>query len=112
MINEYINILKHPKWQRKRLEILSCADWMCEKCKNTEICLHVHHKKYISGRKPWEYPDSNFMVLCELCHWEGEVDKYYSNFQIATTIKLLEWYKTEEFKALKKEYEGSLRNTL
>lgn len=31
--------------------------------------LNVHHKYYIRGKKPWEYPDDEALVtLCEDCH--------------------------------------------
>jgi 5-methylcytosine-specific restriction endonuclease McrA len=30
--------------------------------------LHVHHKKYIKGKMPWEYEDSDLISLCNLCH--------------------------------------------
>lgn len=30
--------------------------------------LHVHHKYYVLGRKPWEYPDEALITLCSDCH--------------------------------------------
>lgn len=30
--------------------------------------LNVHHSYYISGRKPWDYPDWCFSTLCKDCH--------------------------------------------
>lgn len=30
--------------------------------------LHVHHKYYILGRKPWEYPNDALITLCSDCH--------------------------------------------
>lgn len=30
--------------------------------------MHVHHRRYISGREPWEYELSDMMVLCQRCH--------------------------------------------
>lgn len=30
--------------------------------------LHVHHKYYIIGRKPWEYPNDALITLCSDCH--------------------------------------------
>lgn len=35
-----------------------------------EIILHVHHKYYIRGRKPWEYDDDALITLCNWCHWD------------------------------------------
>jgi len=31
--------------------------------------LHVHHTKYIKGKMPWEYEDSDLISLCNLCHY-------------------------------------------
>lgn len=64
----YIEQLKHPNWQKKRLEMLSAANFECSQCGDKETTLHVHHKQYIKGRMAWEYEDSNFSVLCEDCH--------------------------------------------
>lgn len=64
----YFDELKHPKWQQKRLQIMSRAGFMCEECGSGEKTLHVHHKAYEKGCKPWEYPDSNLICLCDDCH--------------------------------------------
>jgi hypothetical protein len=60
--------LRHPNWQRKRLEMLEAADWQCENCGEKEITLHVHHKRYIKGRMAWEYEAAELAVLCDPCH--------------------------------------------
>jgi hypothetical protein len=64
----YAEQLKHPNWQRRRLECLEAARWECENCGNTEVTLHVHHKRYVKGRMAWEYSDQELIVLCESCH--------------------------------------------
>ena len=64
----YGELLRHPKWQRRRLERLQAAGWKCSWCHDTESELHVHHERYIKGRKPWEYDDSLLSVLCVVCH--------------------------------------------
>ena len=64
----YKEQLKHPRWQKCRLELLNQANWQCWSCGNTEKTLHVHHKTYEKGKDVWDYPDSNFIVLCEDCH--------------------------------------------
>lgn len=69
---KYSDQLKHPKWQKKRLEILNRDNFTCKACGNIEQTLHVHHFKYQSGHKAWEYPDSNFITLCADCHLEEE----------------------------------------
>lgn len=64
----YSDLLKDPRWQRKRLEVLERADFACEHCGATEMTLHVHHTHYKKGRKPWEYEGSTLLCLCENCH--------------------------------------------
>lgn len=68
----YAEKLKHPKWQKKRLEILNRDNFMCRCCGNTELTLHVHHFTYLKGRQPWDYENSNFITMCEDCHSEEE----------------------------------------
>lgn len=58
----------HPNWQRRRLEILEKHGWRCQACDASEKTLHVHHKRYVKGRKVWEYTDDELDCLCEDCH--------------------------------------------
>jgi hypothetical protein len=64
----YSEQLRHPNWQRVRLEVLNRAGWKCEVCSGGDTTLHVHHKRYIKGRMAWEYDLTNFASLCEECH--------------------------------------------
>lgn len=74
-MSEYANLLRSPLWQKKRLEILGIRGFKCEECGNTERELHVHHRWYEKGLKPWEYADHVYYVLCDKCHKERhEVD--------------------------------------
>lgn len=66
--SEYSQKLKDPRWQKKRLEIMQRDDWTCQRCYWTEDTLVVHHKTYLKGKNPWEYPDSLLITLCEDCH--------------------------------------------
>lgn len=65
--------LKNPKWQRKRLEIMSRDKFMCQLCNDTETTLNVHHKKYT--REIWNEPAVNLITLCENCHLAIELSK-------------------------------------
>ena len=65
---EYKEQYKHPKWQKKRLEILERDDWKCQSCGNIKSTLHVHHKEYIKDNKIWDYDNNNFITYCESCH--------------------------------------------
>lgn len=60
--------LAHPNWQRRRLEMLSAANFTCAACSDTEEQLHVHHRAYFKGRMAWEYSDQELVVLCHSCH--------------------------------------------
>lgn len=65
---KYLDQLKSPKWQKKRLDILNIRGFKCEKCKSEDEQLHVHHRFYIANRKAWEYDNDVFQVLCHICH--------------------------------------------
>lgn len=65
---DYEELLKHPKWKARREQILERDKWECTCCHSSEPSLNVHHRKYIAGRKPWEYPDEDLVTFCEHCH--------------------------------------------
>jgi len=73
---EYQLVLKDPRWQRKRLEILNRDNFTCQKCKSATDTLHVHHRHYIAGRFPWDYSDNLLVTLCQKCHEKEEADKF------------------------------------
>lgn len=64
----YCELLKHPLWQRKRLEIFQRDSWRCCRCLEKNITLHVHHKYYVRELLPWEHGDDCYQTLCENCH--------------------------------------------
>lgn len=64
----YSEKLRDPKWQKKRLEILSRDEFSCQLCYDTSTTLHVHHRLYIKGNEPWEYDEKLLVTLCETCH--------------------------------------------
>lgn len=68
----YSDRLKDPRWQKKRLEILNRAGFMCENCGAKNKTLHVHHGYYERGLDPWEYADDTLWCLCEECHEKAE----------------------------------------
>lgn len=68
---EYSEYLKNPKWQKKRLEILSRDNFSCVVCGNgidTDTQVHVHHLSYRKDCMPWEYDINDMRVLCRTCH--------------------------------------------
>lgn len=64
---QYSELLKSPKWQRKRLEIMQRDNWMCQSCFDDQHELHVHHVIY-SENIPWHEPNENLITLCSTCH--------------------------------------------
>lgn len=65
---EYLEKLKDPRWQKKRLEIFQRDEWTCQKCFDQESTLVVHHRCYLLDVEPWDYPDYLLITLCESCH--------------------------------------------
>lgn len=63
----YSKDLKDIRWFRKRKRILIRDNYTCQKC-GAKKNLRVHHKKYISGRRPWQYNEKHLITLCNLCH--------------------------------------------
>ena len=68
----YSELLRHPLWQKKRLEVLSLHNFRCQECHDDEVPLHVHHGYYEKGKKPWEYDTFTLHCLCEDCHLQFE----------------------------------------
>lgn len=64
----YLEKLRDPRWQKRRLEIMDRADFTCESCGFGDKTLNVHHRIYRKGVEPWDYPDSELQCLCENCH--------------------------------------------
>lgn len=69
----YSEKLRSPLWQRKRLEIMGRDLFACQKCGDKDNkTLHVHHRHYLPGREPWDYPHELLVTLCETCHQQEE----------------------------------------
>lgn len=68
--SKYSEKLLDPRWQKKRLEIFQRDEFMCQFCKSETKTLCVHHKYYIKGHEPWNYPDEVLITLCSECHQE------------------------------------------
>ena len=71
-MSNYSSMLRDPRWQRKRLEIMKAADFACQECGAKTDELHIHHKYYERGLKAWEYPDIAYACLCLECHKSAE----------------------------------------
>jgi len=65
----YADLLKDPRWQKRRLEILNRDNFTCQYCGADYMTLHVHHKAYSKEfMEPWNYSDRALTTLCENCH--------------------------------------------
>ena len=80
---QYQKYLKDERWLKKREEVFNTKGYVCCKC-GSRFGLQVHHLSYERGKKPWEYPLDNLIVLCEKCHHEvhedpdSELNPYHS----------------------------------
>lgn len=67
----YSELLKDPRWQKRRLEIFQKDRWTCTRCPNgldDGKEFHAHHLHYLPNCPPWLYPDDAIVTLCEDCH--------------------------------------------
>jgi hypothetical protein len=70
----YSEKLQDPRWQKKRLEIMSRDGFACRKCQSETSSLTVHHFYYVARRNPWEYPRNSMVTICRDCHQEAHKD--------------------------------------
>lgn len=72
----YQQQIKHPNWQKKRLEVLEANKFQCKVCKAKDQELHVHHPVYKRGAMIWEYTKEELECLCFKCHKDAhEIDE-------------------------------------
>lgn len=72
----YVDLLKDPRWQKKRLEIMQRDNFTCQHCGCQDKELQIHHLIYHKDYKPWEYDSEELITLCNRCH---EVETEYNN---------------------------------
>lgn len=79
----YAEMLKDPRWQKKRLEVMQRDGFRCQHCLSEDKPLQVHHLVYDKDKKPWEYDNNQLITLCEDCHQNetGDSRMIYANFQ-------------------------------
>lgn len=71
----YTEKLRHPLWQKRRLEILSRDHFTCTLCGDKDTELHIHHNYYTDNTEPWEYQDDALTTHCRHCHAVVETEK-------------------------------------
>lgn len=75
----YEENLKHSRWIEKSKAIKLRDNFRCTQCRSNKR-LQVHHKVYVSGRKPWEYNDRYLVTLCNDCHERVHYGRNISDF--------------------------------
>lgn len=87
----YSDKLRDPRWQKKRLEILERDMWCCQNCGDSKKTLHVHHRRYLKAKDPWDVPCELLISLCEDCHEQEtfEMDERLQDLCIAIKEKFL-----------------------
>ena len=87
----YAQLLRDPRWQRRRLDVLNAANWQCQdaECGRRDFPLEVHHCYYIYGRKPWDYPPDAFLSLCEDCHKKRQQLECEIKLQLMKCLRLV-----------------------
>jgi hypothetical protein len=62
---------RKSEWNTFREEVIELDGGVCQQCHRSEkdgIVLQVHHKEYLAGKLPWEYPYGLCETLCKGCH--------------------------------------------
>jgi hypothetical protein len=80
----YYELLRDPRWQKKRLEVMEADRFACRACGDTTSTLNVHHLVYRKGAMPWDYEPGSLTTLCESCHKHCEDMKEVANRWIAS----------------------------
>jgi Restriction endonuclease len=84
---EYSDLLKDPRWQKKRLEVMKRDNFTCQICGDNLSTLNVHHKHYKNGLRPWEYKNDDYITLCECCHQFVEKNKNIYGLNVCDDIQ-------------------------
>jgi len=107
MKKSYSDLLKSPKWQKKRLEILQRDKFTCQSCNDDINTLHVHHLHYEKGLLPWEYENEDLVTLCEKCHDAiSSIDKIlnYGSVGIETITLVVKLINKLEYESIERYY--------
>lgn len=87
----YSEKLKHPKWQKKRLEILNRDNFTCQYCKDAETELQIHHLEY--NGEPWNVSSDKLITLCKNCH---EIESTCGKIVKAELIAFVKVYRLKD----------------
>jgi hypothetical protein len=62
---------RSAQWKAFRGEVIRLDGGACARCgrsASSDVVLQVHHKQYLAGKEPWEYPYELCETLCRGCH--------------------------------------------
>lgn len=102
----YIEKLKDPRWQKKRLDIMERDGWACRSCGDNKKTLHVHHLAYIYGNDPWDYMDETLVTLCDDCH-EYETRNLKGEERLLLIVLKMRGYYSSEMSKLSEAFYNS-----
>lgn len=108
--SEYLEKLKDPRWQKRRLEIFQRDEFTCQVCFDTESTLHVHQHMVSAWRRTvggetarlYESGEALILALRKVAQTGESIHEY-----AATAIG---WHLGEPYRIaeLWREYEESL----
>lgn len=87
---EYKKQIIHPKWQKKRLEILERDKFRCQHCGSNIDTLNVHHLIYHKNKMIWEYSNKYLITFCNDCHYDWHRIKDNINETLCVNLDVLE----------------------
>jgi hypothetical protein len=79
--------LRDPRWQKLRLQVMERDEWACQSCFDSASTLAVHHRYYVPGKEPWEYPLNALVTLCESCHETETVERRGAERQLLFALR-------------------------
>src|SRR5665647_714409 len=90
-MTKYAELLRDPRWQKKRLEIMQRDEFTCQCCFDSESTLNVHHCHYEKGKLPWEYDGMALITLCESCHEQETAELYIAKQSLLKSLSKHGW---------------------
>lgn len=76
----------------------------CQKCGNKSETLNVHHRHYLTGRDPWDYPGELLITVCQPCHHQEENAKTNAD-ELFKTLHFWGYFNTEIIAVMNKMIE-------
>lgn len=108
----YAEKLRDPRWKEFRQAAFIFHGPFCTNCgseyRSIDESIHVHHKRYINGKEPWEYHMSDVSVLC----WECHKDIHDCENKWRDMIRHMPSYMVIEFNSMAEAFKGMKPETI